>query len=135
VARLHDVALFYDLLDDLGRRVGGPRRLADCSGRSGWPTKGVYFFFEDGELRTSSGSKPRVVRVGTHALTASARATLWQRLNAHQGVVGGRSAGGGNHRGSVFRLHVGAALLERDGESHTTWAVGSSAPRYVRASA
>lgn len=132
MSRLDDVVRLYALLGDLSRRIQGTRRLANCTGRSGWPAKGVYFFFEEGETRTTSGTGLRVVRVGTHALTAKARATLWQRLSTHQGVVGGSSAGGGNHRGSVFRLHVGAALLVRDGQTHTTWAAGSSATRDVR---
>jgi hypothetical protein len=38
---------------------------------------------------------------------------LWTRLSQHRGRVGGRSPGGGNHRGSIFRLHVGAALINR----------------------
>jgi hypothetical protein len=67
----------------------------------------VYFFFEDGEVRADGGL--RLVRVGTHALTATSKATLWGRLRQNRGQVGGRSPGGGNHRGSVFRRHVGAA--------------------------
>jgi hypothetical protein len=41
---------------------------------------------------------------------------------------------GGNHRGSVFRLNVGEALLAggRDPKAAATWAKGSSAPRDVR---
>jgi hypothetical protein len=38
-------------------------------------------------------------------------------------------------RGSIFRLHAGAALLERDRESMgemPTWGQGSSAPRLIR---
>lgn len=132
MSRLDDVVGLYALLDDLSRRVRGTRCLANCTGRSGWPAKGVYFFFERGETRTTSGTGPRVVRVGTHALTSTAKASLWQRLSAHQGFVAGGSAGGGNHRSSVFRLHVGAAVLAHDGEIHATWGKGSSAPRAVR---
>jgi hypothetical protein len=40
--------------------------------------------------------------------------TLWQRLSTHRGSVSGSRPGGGNHRASIFRLHVGAALLGRD---------------------
>lgn len=68
MGRLQDLIRFYELLDRLAQRVGGPRRLAYCDGRQGWPERGVYFFFETGESRTDSGSGPRVVRVGTHAL-------------------------------------------------------------------
>lgn len=132
MTRLHDVVSFYGLLGDLSRGVGGPRQLVDCTGGSGWPAKGVYFFFEEGEERTTSGTGPRVVRVGTHGLIAKANTSLWQRLSAHQGFMAGESAGGGNHRSSVFRLHVGAAVLAHDGEIHATWGKGSSAPRAVR---
>jgi hypothetical protein len=77
---------------------------------------------------------PRVTRVGTHALTATSRTRLWNRLAQHRGSVGGSSPGGGNHRGSVFRLHVGTALIARDGwpEGTESWGRGSSASREVR---
>jgi hypothetical protein len=61
-----------------------------------WPKRGVYFFFETGESRSDSGSGPRVVRVGTHALREGSRAKLWTRLSQHQGTI---TTGGGNHRG------------------------------------
>jgi hypothetical protein len=47
--------------------------------------------------------------IGTHALVAEARSTLRQRLGQHRGLT----SGGGNHRGSIFRLLVGQALLAR----------------------
>jgi hypothetical protein len=127
---------FYGLLDELAARVGGPRRLAECSKTTGWPQRGVYFFFEPGEVRRDG--RPRVVRVGTHALTASSGSTLWSRLRQHRGSTGGRNPGGGNHRGSIFRLHVGTALLRSapDLASHpaqATWGRGAHATAEVRA--
>lgn len=101
----------YDILSRLEDNCGGKRRLAECDARTGWPERGVYFFFEDGELR-EDGQCPRVVRVGTHALRPSST-TLWRRLAQHKGNVGGTRPGGGNHRGSIFRLHVGTALIAR----------------------
>ena len=53
--------------------------------------------------------------VGTHALTAASKATLWDRLRQHRGHLAGRDPGSGNHCASVFRRHVGAALIQRDG--------------------
>jgi len=53
--RLDHLARFYALLDRLERNVGGARTLADCSGRIVWPRRGVYFFQEEGELRTDTG--------------------------------------------------------------------------------
>jgi hypothetical protein len=104
---------FYRILDQLAARLGGPRRLRDCTGSSGCPPQGVYFFCEDGENRADNSR--RVVRVGTHALTETSKATLWGRLRQHRGQLTGRNPGGGNHRASVFRRHVGAALIRRDG--------------------
>lgn len=124
----------YALLDRRAEQVGGPRVLAESTARDGWPTHGVYFFFEPGEIR-EDGVTPRVVRVGTHALTATSKTKLWDRLRTHRGGVGGRNPGGGNHRGSIFRLHVGTALVNRDGEwpaAALTWGEGSSAPRETR---
>lgn len=106
--RQHDITAFYDLLDDLAARMGGARKLGECSGRMNWPERGVYFFFEPDEMH---GSRARVVRIGTHALTSSSRTTLWKRLSQHRGTV---SPVGGNHRGSIFRLLVGEALMRRD---------------------
>ncbi|MGH6945749.1 MAG: hypothetical protein ACREDZ_00325 [Kiloniellales bacterium] len=102
-----DLMRFYGLLDRLEKRVG-KRRLADCTGRMSWPERGVYFFFEPGETRSDSGGGPRVVRVGTHALKVGGRTRLWTRLSQHKGT--GRSDGG-NHRGSIFRLLVGTAIM------------------------
>ena len=76
-----------------------------------------------------AGVAPRIVRVGTHALKAGSRAKLWTRLAQHRGQAG---SGGGNHRGSIFRLIVGTALIERDGVDFPTWGQGSSAPREIR---
>ena len=109
--RRRDLDRFCELLDRLSARLGGPRRLGQCGGADGWPERGVYFFFEEGELR--EGGLPRVVRVGTHAVRDSQR-SLWQRLADHRGTLSGARPGGGNHRRSIFRLHVGTALLSRD---------------------
>lgn len=108
-ARLDLTNRLYELLDEVGRRLGGPPTLADLRGRSGCPPSGVYFFFEPGEDR-GDGKAARVVRVGTHALNAGSRSTLWGRLRGHRGPISGARAGAGDHRGSVFRQHVGAAL-------------------------
>ena len=69
-----------------------------------WPQGGVYFVFEDGETRSGSGAGDRVVRVGTSTRV------LWARLKEHRGSA---RSGGGSHRGSVYRLLVGAALAGR----------------------
>ena len=87
--RQSDIDEFYRILDQLSATMSGPRHLRECTDDSGCPPQGVYFFFEDGENR-ADGS-PRVVRVGTHALTATSTATLWERLRQHRGQLTGRN--------------------------------------------
>ncbi len=125
---------FYTILDRRRQVLGGYRYLAEATGRDDWPRRGVYFFFESGETR-EDGCPPRVVRVGTHALKTGSRTTLWARLRQHRGFTRGAQPGGGNHRGSVFRLHVGMAILNKEPafrEFAETWGRGSSADRETR---
>jgi hypothetical protein len=124
---------FYEELAILENAQGGKRKLSECSGHMGWPLRGVYFFFEDGEFRDDVVT-PRVTRVGTHALGPS-KSTLWRRLSQHKGNVGGSHPGGGNHRGSIFRLHVGSALLttgDWPASIQATWGKGSTAGAEIR---
>jgi hypothetical protein len=127
--RLDHLVHFYNLLELLERRIGGRRLLADCRGRMVWPQRGVYFFMENGEQRTDTGEGLRIVRVGTHALKRKSQTTLWGRLSQHKGQ---QASGGGNHRGSIFRLLVGSTLIKPSGITCPTWAVGNSAPRPIR---
>lgn len=74
------------------------------------PRRGLYFFLDPTEKRFLSAST-RIVRVGTHAVSQGSASTLRSRLRAHYGV----DAGGGNHRASIFRSHVGAAIISKRG--------------------
>lgn len=122
--RLTATVRFYELLRRLQMRIGGAPTLADCHGRLNWPTHGVYFFFEAGELRSRSGKGLRVVRVGTHALRSGSRRTLWNRLSEHRGPA---STLGGDHRASVFRELLGLALVcQRNTLLPKSWGVGKS---------
>ena len=130
MARLDDLKRFHSLIAVLEERLRGTRRLSECSGRMVWPKRGVYFFMESREVRTDSGEGARVVRVGIHALKSGSRSTLWTRLRQHRGSA---SSGSGSHRGSVFRLLVGDALIERDGLTCPSWLnYPNSAPRRIR---
>jgi hypothetical protein len=112
MSRLSDLRQFYELMSLLEERNGGLLRLSSCSGRLRWPRRGVYFFFEQTETRAHTGSGLRVVRIGTHALKADSGTTLWKRLSQHAGQ---QKSGGGNHRGSIFRLLVGQAMMNAEG--------------------
>jgi hypothetical protein len=127
--RREDLVSFYAILDILEKNVGGARKLANCSGRLIWPERGIYFFREPGEYCDDPGTGPRIVRVGTHALKTGSTTELWTRLSQHKGQ---QATGGGNHRGSIFRLLVGAALIRRDGFDCPTWGIGNTASRDVK---
>ena len=113
-ARQCDLDRFYDLLHDLEQRVGGTRKLKNCTGYMDWPERGVYFFLEPGETRNSTGQM-RVTRVGTHAVSEGSSTSLWDRLKQHYGTGSGSSnhPHGGNHRGSVYRKRVGEAIIKK----------------------
>ncbi len=129
--RLDELKRFYAAMESLESILGGKRKLANCDGRMSWPNKGIYFFFEACENRDHSGQGMRVVRVGTHAITETSRTTLWKRLYQHKG---NSTNGGGNHRGSIFRLLVGEALQRprNGGRICQSWAKGSSAAANIR---
>jgi hypothetical protein len=117
---------FYSIINEIILKQG-IRKLVDCSGRMKWPQRGVYFFFENGEYRNNLTDN-RIVRVGTHAVSGGSRTTLWSRLRAHKG----NQSGGGNHRGSIFRRHIGNSLKNKEGLDCPTWAIGRSADRFTR---
>jgi hypothetical protein len=126
MSRLADLVRFYALLDRLKQRLGGMRTLATFDSFRDWPYRGVYFFYEPSETRKESGVGPRIVRIGTHALIAGSRSTLRQRLGQHRG----HASHGGNHRGSIFRLLVGQALLARGGLPQcNSWGVNGDAAK------
>jgi hypothetical protein len=130
MSRIDDLNCFYEILEGLREKIGGYRCLHECTGKSGWPERGVYFFFEDGEFREDHKSL-RVVRVGTHAITATSKTTLWNRLHTHRG----HSDLGGNHRGSIFRKRIGEALWKMKQHANDltrTWGIRSSASGPVR---
>lgn len=117
----------YEMFDQLADRMG-LHPLRDILAEE-LPKQGVYFFFDDSEPTKYSGRVPRLVRIGTHGVSAGSVATLRNRLRTHLGT----RAGAGNHRASVFRLHVGRAIIERDhlSEEFRDWGKGQSAPKAI----
>lgn len=124
-----DVSRFYRMMRLLWLAQDGGRVLGDANGKMSWPGRGVYFIVEmPGGL--SHGTMPRIVRIGTHAISSGSRTSLWNRLSTHRGTT----SGGGSHRSSIFRSHVGQAIMQRERTSSwpETWAVGQSAPQEIR---
>lgn len=126
---LKNIEVLYETMKRLEQGLEGKRLLRLCNGRMSWPMRGVYLMFEPGEVRENSPTELRIVRVGTHAVSKDSKSNLWTRLRTHKGTV----AGGGNHRSSILRLHVGAALL-RSGRLRlqcNTWGQGQVRPPNV----
>ena len=98
-SRISDIKRLYELLDELATRTLPPRLLSEFS------AGGVYFFYEDGERRSDSGTGYRVVRVGS---TGNFR----NRLGDHECR---------NKVSSVFRLLVGTALLAKNNRQCNDW--------------
>lgn len=120
--RLRDAFRLRDALSSLLPAGSPAPRLRDLSAAD-VPRSGVYFFFDDSEGASIWHPFGRLVRVGTHAVSTGSKATLWQRLRTHRGADDGR----GNHRASIFRLHVGRALI-RDGLLDvSSWGEGQAA--------
>jgi hypothetical protein len=130
-SRVSDLDKLYALVARLRAGIGGVRTLSECTGRNAWPAKGVYLFFEGSENRMSAPFEQRITRVGTHSVSRGSKTTLWHRLRTHRG---GGDDGGGNHRGSIFRLHVGEALIKKQGfaKKFAEWGRGQSAPSAIR---
>lgn len=128
-AVLRDTARFYDLLSALGDMPLQGASLASVIAEGRLPQRGVYFFRSNNPHSAEAGDGARrVTRIGTHAVSAGSKSTLRARLRAHLGP----KSGGGNHRGSIFRLHVGNAILRMDSQSLPTWGVGSVAPQALK---
>lgn len=125
-----DLSRFYDLISKLDQSIGGARKLSDCNGYMQWPKRGVYFFQEPEEFRNNS-NQLRIVRVGAHALKTDSKTKIWNRLSQHKGQ---QRSGGGNHRGSIFRLIVGTAIIEKDDLRFPSWGKGSTANKDTRTS-
>ena len=71
------------------------------------PANGIYVFFEQGETADWRGEHvPRIVRIGTHRKDDR----FPGRIRQHYGRVNSLR---GNKNGSVFRKHVGSALLRK----------------------
>jgi len=111
----------------------GGRLLGESTGRLNWPKRGVYFLIEPDEFLATRRYSPllnRIGRIGTHAVSRGSKTTLWDRLSTHRGIT----SGGGSHRSSIFRLHVGAALAAKHpARAVATWGLGQVAPEGAHA--
>ena len=127
-ARIRDLGLLYSWID--GQRSIGRVFPFRSLGTQPVPKRGVYIFLDQREPNFL-GVKPRIVRIGTHAVSFGSKATLRGRLRNHLGPASEI----GNHRGSIFRLHVGRAMLEANaGHANLpSWGEGQDAGPNIKA--
>ena len=127
--RIQHLQQFYELLDELEGHVRGARLISECTVQMGWPFRAVFFLREPGEVRSDTGSGPRIVHVGTHGVQQISGYSFWDRLSLDKGTA---LTGGGDHRQSKFRLLVGNALIMRDELDYPRWGSYSKVTRQIR---
>jgi len=116
--RQEDVMHFYNLISEVEKKFP-KRKLGDLLNSSlKMPLQGVYFFFENGELRDCS-KEQRVVRIGTHAAQAKSKASIKQKLSHHKGP----ESLYGNHRASVFRELIGYSVINKQNLTIKSWGI------------
>jgi len=104
--RIEHINRFYSLMSEL-ESFEKKRNLQNSTGKISWPEQGIYYFFEKTENRENGN--PKIVRIGTHAVSKGSKTKYWERLRQHKGT----KKGTGNHRGSVFRKLIGKSLINK----------------------
>lgn len=93
---------------ELHRLAHGLARYNHRVERKELPPCGIYLFFEQGEeVEAGDRRLDRIVRVGTHNQDGN----FPGRIRTH---YGNRGRLGGNKNSSVFRKHLGGALMRRE---------------------
>jgi hypothetical protein len=122
---------FYRTMQDLcdtGGGAGFGSAPANCL--HGLNEEFIFFVIE-GQSHASRTRIPRIIRVGTHAVSCR---LSYKPVGSSQHTSRHWWAAG--HRSSIFRLHVGRALIniEPSGNWPETWSKGQTAPASVRQS-
>lgn len=125
---VRDLDRLYDMLSIAVLREQHLRVFGSCSGSAKWPRRGLYIFCDPRHRRMFKPNTFKIIRIGTHAVSKGSASSLWQRLKNHKG----QQDGSGNHRGSIFRLHVGSALMSTQSIMCPSWGVGMSAIEDIR---
>ena len=125
--RVNDVAMLYSMLQDPLLLKNNLRLVDECSGSMIWPKRGLYIFYEPGYNRMLNYNELKIMRVGTHGVSEGSSSSLWHRLKTHKG----NKDLSGNHRSSIFRLHIGTALIVRDGLVCPSWGIGQSSNKCI----
>lgn len=124
-SRPQQLTALYRAFSKLNDEIDGPYYLENYSSDLDYPQRGIYIFFTpSSDLEHDHHSSWSVARIGTVGVAEGSTNTLAKRLRQHRGNENGRYAEnghGGNHRGSIFRLHVGKSFIIRDGLNYPLW--------------
>jgi hypothetical protein len=81
------------------------------------PENGIYFVYEIGEIWGHGGHNPRIVRVGTHR-EGNFRKRIAEHFLLDAAKMNFDSTKSPPHDRSIFRKHIGRALLNRAGDPY-----------------
>jgi hypothetical protein len=84
---------------------------------SALPKNGIYFFYEKGEIGTHFGSKLRIVRVGTHR-DGNFKSRITEHFLLDDRKMQFTADQPPPHDRSIFRKHLGRALLNRTADPY-----------------
>ncbi|NLO21913.1 MAG: hypothetical protein GX119_07915 [Syntrophomonadaceae bacterium] len=126
--RKRNLDTLYQLLENYEERVAQRIALGELN-RKLLPPGGCCFYWEPGENRQDKG-KQRIVRVESYPLE-DAKRSMYSQLIKHRGTIAGTFKGGGDHRQSLLRHHIGTALINKNREFCDTWE-GETANAAVR---
>src|SRR5947209_5727649 len=77
------------------------------------PENGIYFVYEKGETWSHGGDRPRIVRIGTHR-EGNFRSRIEDHFLLDKAKMSFDVTKSPPHDRSIFRKHIGRALLNRD---------------------
>ena len=81
------------------------------------PINGIYFFYEKGECCSHERTKPRIVRVGTHR-DGNFRSRIGEHFLLDERKMAFTRDQPAPHERSIFRKHIGRALLNKAGDPY-----------------
>jgi hypothetical protein len=81
------------------------------------PENGIYFFYEKGEVWGHGGKRPGIVRVGTHN-DGNFQSRIAEHFLLNERKMDFDAKSSPPHDRSVFRKHIGRALLHGAGDSY-----------------
>ena len=77
------------------------------------PENGIYFFYEKGEVWGHGENRPRIVRIGTHR-EGNFQSRIAEHFLPNEAKMKFDVTRPPPHDRSIFRKHIGRALLNRD---------------------